>query len=593
MHRFLRKRLAKSVNISTRPHSLKPETLPELTSSYYHNNGEDGQRLINSSIDELFRQTAEKYHDKPAIIAYSEDNYTATFSEFENQVGRLADSLLQLGIKPGDKLAIWSPNIKEYPIVQFAAARIGLVLVTLNPLYTTAEAEFALNFAECSAVICPRGILKVQNYLKHLENMGSKGPKIQIIINDSKILNPNNEESLPAIPGTIDYTDLINGGDPNSSRVEAIQVNSDDLSMIQFTSGTTGKPKGATLSQHNLVNNAFGIVSRIDFQVGEKVCINVPLFHCFGNVGGSLMSGITGRVQMYPFFGWNAGQSIKAINDTECEVMFGTPTMYVDMFDVVDKTPALKKCLKPLKVGVVAASLMPPELVKKANNDFNIHTLVAYGTTENSPLVTSCYMNDNFNHKTDSVGRAVDHCELKVVDHEGKTVPIGQAGELCTRGYMVFQGYLKDEEKTREAIDDSRWYHTGDLVEMDSEGYIKIVGRIKDMIIRGGENVYPSELENIILQHEDVLDVQVVGALDYRLGEVVAAYIRVSDSAKEKSEEEVIEGLKKFCADEMAKFKIPKHWKILDVYPATLSGKVKKFELRDRCKDDFDLNLSA
>lgn len=368
---------------------------------------------------------------------------------------------------------------------------------------------------------------------------------------------------------------------------------SDDLAMIQYTSGTTGKPKAAALSYHNLVNNAIAVQNRLHFNENQPICINVPLFHCFGNVGGSLMAGITGRTCLYPFFGWNPMATIKAIKAHEACAMYGTPTMYVDMFQVIDNDPTLANNLESLNCGVGAASLCPPELVKKAMEDFGITMIVAYGTTENSPLVTAMYVDDTFEHKTETVGRPTDHSEVKIVDRQGRTVPIGSAGELCTRGYMVFRGYLNDPEKTSEAIDQGRWYHTGDLAEMDEEGYIKIVGRIKDMIIRGGENVYPSEIEDVILGHEDILDVQVVGAPDYRLGEVVAAYLRINDSAKGKSDEEVVESVKALCQEKLAKFKIPIHWKILDVYPATLSGKVKKFELRDRCKEDFELKLSA
>lgn len=581
----------------------KPTSFPKLTQSYYHNPGEEGSRLIDSTIDQVFQDAIQKYGNQTALLAYSENQYSTTFKELNDRVTRLANGLLDLGLKPGDRLAMWAPNIKEYYDVQFAAAKAGLVLVTLNPLYTTEEVDFAVNFIDVKAIICPRSILTVQNYLRHLKKLGHRAPKLQIVINDSKILNIDNADHLPSNPGQIDYRDLLKSSSNNSETDILLNaqanINSDDLAMVQFTSGTTGKPKAAALSHFNLVNNAAAIHRRactmFDLDKNLPVCINVPMFHCFANVGGSLAGVLNGRPGLFPFFGWNPMQSIKAIEATGANSMYGTPTMYIDMFQTVDNQPELKSKLTSLKQGVVAASLAPPELVEKANREFNMQTLVAYGSTENSPLVTTCYKDDTFKNATATVGRAIDHIEVKVVDREGKTVPLGQSGELCTRGHVVFQGYLNDPEKTAEVVDSAGWFHTGDLVSMDEQGYLKITGRSKDMIIRGGENVYPSEIENILLQHEDVLDAQIVGAPDYRLGEVVAAYIRVKDVVKDsqKSDESVIADLKAHCSQHLAKFKVPIHWKIIDAYPATLSGKVKKFELRERCKQDFDLILTA
>lgn len=566
----------------------RPQRFPKLENSYYHNSPETGSQLTNITIDQALNRTVEKYGQNIALLCHHQNDYQLNFEEFEQKVNKLADSFIQLGLPPKSRITIWSPNIKEYYIIQLAVSKAGMILVPLNPNYTSQEAEYTLDFAEVDCVISPRGIRDTQDYCREINKM-SKKPKYQILINDSQILHENYQFETPKDP-TIDFDDFLNSGTYNSSHVLNVNNQSDDISMILFTSGTTGTPKAATLTHFSVINGATQTNLRQGKIRNEIVCLNVPLFHALGNVCGSVVTAITGNTLLLPYFTWSPKNTIKTIQNCQATYMYGTPTMYIDLINQVNQMPELdpKQTFKSLKTGLVAASVMPKEIFELSNQLFDIQTQNFYGSTENSTVMTGCYLDDPIEKQLNTVGRAFDHIELKVVDSQGETVPIGHPGELCTRGWPLMKGYLKDPERTAQAIDENRWYHTGDLAEMDEEGYIKIVGRIKDMLIRGGENVYPIEIESCLLQHEYILDAQVVAAKDSRLIEVPAVYIRLQPNVS-VDEEQVLADLKQHCAQSLAKFKIPQYWKILDVYPTTLSGKVKKYELRARTETDFDL----
>lgn len=583
----------------------KPKHLPKLSSSYYHNPGETNTRLTDITLDQAFLKNASENPDKLALISYSENNYQITFKELEYLATKLADGFYKLGLKPKDKLAIWAPNIKEYYVVQLAAARLGLILVTMNPLYTDKEAAFTVELAECDAIVTPKGILNTgQDYVKAVNNMKNP-PKFHILINNSEILHQNFEFEVPKPNNgpqkcqTIDYDDLLSSGE--YSKCPFVDNKSDDIAMILFTSGTTGQPKAAATTHFSVINGALQTNIRQGALKNEIICMNVPLFHALGNICGSVVTSCTANTLLLPYYGWNSSKSVEAIKNTKATYMYGTPTMYIDLINLVNQNPDLQHdgTFDSLKQGLVAASVMPKEIFEQANKILGIQTQNFYGSTENSTVMIGCYLDDSINKKLETIGRAYDHLELKISGPgpDYKVMPLNTPGELCTRGWALFKGYLKNEEKTKQAVDSSRWYHTGDLAEMDEEGYIKIVGRIKDMLIRGGENVYPSEIESILLQHEDILDAQIVAAPDFRLGEVPAAYIRLKENSEVQEkwgklgEEKLIEELRNHCGEELAKFKIPQYWKFVEVYPTTLSGKVKKYELRDRCVGDFGIEM--
>lgn len=453
---------------------------------------------------------------------------TLTWSEVYTQATKLADSLQHAGFQKGDPLAIWSPTISEWVIGQFAAARLGLPYVTLNPAYKAHELEPLLQNINCSGILYPVHVKNTSMHFDQFLNSMKNPPKLQIYIDNEYLVDQKSEvyeDFLANQTGKLSFSDLVKSGNQNAN-LDAYAPNMDDLNMIQFTSGTTGTPKAAALTNHGVVNNAIRVASRIGVTESTKIACGVPLFHCFGNVLGTLLASHQGNSIAFAGHTWSPKNTLNLIEKYKLNHFYGTPTMFIDLFSVVEEKTELKSKLKTLKRGLGSGSLLPPELIKKADSEFDIKTQIVYGSTECSPVITGCYLDDPFDKRVNTVGRALDHIELKIVNHKNQVMPIGQAGEICSRGFGTFPGYLHDPKKTAEAVEHN-WFKTGDLGIMDEEGYVKIVGRIKDMIIRGGENVYPSEIEGCLLKHELVLDAQVVGAPDFRLGEVVAVYVRL------------------------------------------------------------------
>ena len=542
----------------------KAQAAPQI--SYDH--GVSDRKLIGETIGSFFDRMADKHRDREALVV-KHQNIRWTWGELARRVDDLAAGLLTLGLECGDRIGIWAPNTAEWTLTQFATAKAGLVLVNVNPAYRRAELEYAMNKVECKTlVMAPQ--LKTSNYLEIVADLvkDKKLPHLEHIVRLGK----------DKTPGMLNFDDVATAGG-NAEKVKLAEIGPklqfDDAINIQFTSGTTGFPKGATLSHHNILNNGYFVAEGLKFTENDRLCIPVPLYHCFGMVMGNLGCLTHGSTMVYPAEAFDPLATLTAIAEERCTAVYGVPTMFIAQ---LDHPEFAKFDLNSLRTGIMAGSPCPIEVMKRVQSQMNMSEVtIAYGMTETSPVSTQCATDDPVERRVSTVGQVLPHIEIKIVDTEGKAVPRGQAGEFCTRGYSVMKGYWNDAEKTAEAIDEGGWMHTGDLATMDDEGYVNIVGRLKDMVIRGGENVYPREIEEFLYRHPKVQDVQVIGVPDPRYGEEICAWIKLREGQSATPEE-----IREFCKGQIAHYKIPRYIEFVAKFPMTITGKIQKFVMREQ-----------
>jgi fatty-acyl-CoA synthase len=557
-----------------------------LDPSYVY--GASDQPLIGKTVGQFFDEASAQWASRPALIV-RQQSFRLTYAELRQAVDKLAAGLLTLGLDPGDRIGIWSPNNGEWVLTQFATAKAGLILVNINPSYRIAELEYALNKVGCKALILAERF-KTSDYIGILRELAPELGQAQ----------PGQLQSarLPSLrsvvllgdswhPGTFRFSEIMaRGGAAEAERIVALapQLQFDEPINIQFTSGTTGFPKGATLSHHNILNNGFFIGEAMRLTPEDKLCIPVPLYHCFGMVLGNLAAVTHGACMVFPGEGFDPLATLQAVAEERCTALHGVPTMFIAQLD----HPEFEKFdLSSLRTGIMAGSPCPIEVMKRAVAKMNLREItIAYGMTETSPVSFQSSTTDPLERRVSTVGRIQPHIEVKVVDREGRIVPTGTPGELLTRGYCVMLGYWDDEARTREAIDAARWMHTGDLATIDTEGYCNIVGRIKDMVIRGGENVYPREIEEFLYRHPKIQDVQVIGVPDDRYGEEICAWVKLRPGVSASEEE-----IRAFCRDQIAHYKVPRYIKFVDEFPMTVTGKIQKFIMRERMISELGLKV--
>jgi fatty-acyl-CoA synthase len=513
----------------------------------------------------------ERVPDAEALVVRHQ-HYRATYAELWEESGRAAKGLLARGVEKGDRVGIWSPNRYEWVVIQFATARIGAILVNINPAYRTSELEYVLNQSGVSFLVLAR-TFKTSDYLAMFEEVKGSCATVR-----EALVLEDGWERLLLDGDTIPDTAL-------AEREALLQF--DDPINIQYTSGTTGFPKGATLSHHHILNNGFFIGEALRYTEGDRVCIPVPFYHCFGMVLGNLACTSHGSCIVVPGEAYDPLAVMETVQAERCTSLYGVPTMFIGELDHPDFE---RFDFTTLRTGIMAGSPCPVEVMKNVRARMHIDEMtICYGMTETSPVSTQSAVDDPLEKRVSTVGRIHPHVEVKVVDPDsGAVVPRGAAGELCTRGYSVMLGYWNNEEATRAAIDAAGWMHTGDLATMDDEGYLNIVGRIKDMIIRGGENIYPREIEEFLYMHPDVADVQVVGVPSERYGEEVMAWVRAREGASLTGE-----ALEQYCRGRIATYKIPRYWKFVDGFPMTVTGKVQKFKMREAAIEELGLQKAA
>lgn len=524
--------------------------------SYVH--GASDISLLGETIGNNLKHTVEKFPNHEALICVHQ-NYRATYQEFYNQTTAVAKALIFLGAKSGDRIGIWSTNRYEWVLLQYATARIGVILVNINPAYRTSELIFVINQSEMSHIFSSLAF-KSSGY----KQMIADAREFCVTLKSEIFFDDNWEEFLN------------NGQHISDDTLHSFEehVQFDDPVNIQYTSGTTGFPKGVTLSHHNILNNGYFIGIRLKYTEKDRVCIPVPFYHCFGMVIGNICCTAHGACMVIPNDSFDPEITLKVVSDEKCTSLYGVPTMFiaelaVKNFETFD--------FSSLRTGVMAGSVCPPEIMKKVESLMNIKEMsICYGMTETSPVSTQTLIGTPFEKQVNTVGTVQDHLEIKIIDENGKIVARGEHGELCTRGYSVMLKYWNDPENTRKVLDEGRWMHTGDMAVMDEEGYITISGRIKDLIIRGGENISPKEIEDFLYTYPNILDVQIIGVPSEKFGEEVMAWVKVRKGF-EVTEEELLE----YCRGRIAHYKVPKYWKFVDEFPMTISGKVRKVEMRE------------
>jgi fatty-acyl-CoA synthase len=557
-----------------------------LELSYVH--GANDQPLIGKTIGQFFDDACAKWATRSALVVRHQ-NVRLSYAELREAVDNLAAGLLTLDLNPGDRIGIWSPNNSEWVLTQFASAKAGLILVNINPAYRTAELEYALNKVGCKALILAERF-KTSDYVGMLRELAPELGHAQPGKLESARLRTLRSVVLLGDswhPGTFRFSEIMTrGGASERKRIAdlAPQLQFDEPINVQFTSGTTGFPKGATLSHHNILNNGFFIGEAMRLTPEDRLCIPVPLYHCFGMVLGNLAALTHGACMVFPGEGFDPLATLQAVAEERCTALHGVPTMFIAQLD----HPEFSRFdLSSLRTGIMAGSPCPIEVMKRAVGNMHLSEItIAYGMTETSPVSFQSSTEDPLERRVSTVGRIAPHVEVKIVDLNGRIVPTGTPGELLTRGYCVMLGYWGDEERTREAIDAARWMHTGDLATIDAEGYCNIVGRIKDMVIRGGENVYPREIEEFLYRHPKIQDVQVIGVPDDRYGEEICAWVKLRPGVSATEEE-----IRVFCRDQIAHYKVPRYIKFVDEFPMTVTGKIQKFIMRERTIADLGLKV--
>ena len=527
--------------------------------------GSIDQPLLEQTIPENLAATVEAHPNVEALVSCHQ-GVRYTYASFYEAVQRCATGLLALGLQRGDRVGLWSPNYAEWVITQYATAEIGVVLVNINPAYRTHELAYALNQSGCRALIAAPSFA-TSDYRTMTEAVRAEVPSLEFTI----FFWSEAWEQLAA--GNADY----------QAELEAIRasLSPHDPINIQYTSGTTGFPKGATLSHRNILNNGYFVAAQQGLKAGDRMCIPVPFYHCFGMVMGNLGCTSHGLTMVIPNDAFKADTVLRAVAEEKCQSLYGVPTMFIAElaladFDAYD--------LSSLRTGVMAGSPCPVEVMKQCIDKMHMDDVtICYGMTETSPVSTQTLPNDSLSHRTETVGRAHPHVEIRIADPEtGATLLRGETGEFCTRGYSVMSGYWNDEAKTKEAIDSDGWMHTGDLAVMANDGYVNIVGRIKDMIIRGGENIYPREIEEFLYTHDEIEDVQVIGVPDERFGEELMAWIKPKAGSSLPSDPLILHSqIKTYCDGKIAHFKVPRYVKLVDEFPMTVTGKIRKVEMRE------------
>ena len=541
-----------------------------MTPSYVHGIG--AKPLMSDTIGAALANAARDHGDRAALISRHQ-GIRWSYAELNARADALAAGFLALGLDPGDRIGIWAATCAEWTLTQFAAAKAGLILVTVNPAYRKAELEYALNKSGCKALVAMAGHRGI-DYAGML-----RGLRV-----DGKLPRLEHAIGIGEFDGFIPLADIT--GKPEHARALAqigARLQFDDAINIQFTSGTTGFPKGATLSHHNILNNGYFVGEQIGLTPDDRLCIPVPLYHCFGMVMGNLGCLTHGAAMVYPSEGFDPLAVLRTVQEERCTALYGVPTMFIAELDHPDFA---RFDLSSLRTGIMAGSPCPIEVMRKVIDRMHMgEVTIAYGMTETSPVSFQSGRGDSVERRVSTVGRVLPHVEVKVVDEENRVVARGEAGELCTRGYSVMLGYWDDAAKTAEAIEDAGWMHTGDLAVIDEAGYANIVGRIKDMVIRGGENIYPREIEEFLYRHPKVADVQVVGLPDEKYGEELCAWIVLREPADEAD-------IRAFCDGQIARYKIPRYIRFVDGFPMTVTGKVQKFLIREAMVKELDLKIA-
>jgi fatty-acyl-CoA synthase len=540
--------------------------------------------LLNTTVGQLLDDISAKFPDRDALV-YHDRGLRYTYSEFNDVCKQAAKGLMKLGIERGEHVAAWSTNYPEWVITQFATGKMGAVLVTVNTNYRTAELEYLLRQSDTTTLILMEQF-KGTSYVEMLYEL----------VPELRDCEPGQlqSERLPFLknviflgdkkyPGMYNWSDIMELGKSVSdeelkARQDSLQP--DDVINMQYTSGTTGFPKGVMLTHHNIVNNGRNIAECMNLTEQDRLCIPVPFFHCFGCVLGT-MACVTVGAAMVPVVEFNVKEVLETVQAEKCTALHGVPTMFIAELNHPDFE---NYDLSSLRTGIMAGSPCPIEVMKAVIEKMGAKEItITYGQTESSPAITMTRTNDPIELRVSTVGRALPNVEVKIVaPGTNEEVPRGVQGEICTRGYHVMKGYYKNPDATRQAIDEEGWLHTGDLGTMDEEGNVRVTGRLKDMIIRGGENIYPREVEEFLYTHPKILDVQVVGVPDPKYGEEVAAFVILKEGAELTAEE-----LREFCLDKISRFKIPRYFEFVDSYPMTASGKVQKFKLREMAQDLF------
>ena len=534
--------------------------------SYAH--GASAVELLGTTIGADLRATAQRVPDRPALVSRHQD-LRLTYAEYDAEVDRAAKALLAAGYERGDRVGLWSPNRAEWAIVQYATARVGVILVNLNPAYRSSELEYALTQSGARMLIAARAF-KTSDYEAMVETVEPAVDTLErVVFFDSD--------------GWADFLAAAEGVGDDALAERENELDPSDPINIQYTSGTTGFPKGATLSHHNILNNGFFVGEGCAITDRDLICVPVPYYHCFGMVMGNLAATTHGACIVLPGEAFEPGPVLEAVAAERCTALYGVPTMFIAE---LDDPGFADHDLTSLRTGIMAGSPCPEEVMRRVIDRMHMEDVtICYGMTETSPVSTQTGADDDLERRVGTVGRVGPHLEIRVADPDtGRTLPRGEPGEFQTRGYSVMLGYWNDPERTAEAIDAARWMHTGDLAEMDAEGYVKIVGRIKDMIIRGGENVYPREVEEFLYRHPDVADVQVVGVPDARYGEEIMAWVKLREGASVTEDE-----LREHCRGKIAHFKVPRYIALTEEFPMTVTGKVQKYVLRDRAIEQLGL----
>ena len=536
--------------------------------SYAH--GASAEPLLGETIGRSLERTIERVPDAEALVSCHQ-GARYTYAEFGEAVDCLARGLLAAGLAKGDRVGVWGPNRAEWALVQYATAKAGVILVNINPAYRLNELEYALGQSGCRWIFSTQQ-LKGSSFVEMVEHVRPQLPELERAV----------------FFETPEWDEVASGdGFTGDLRAHANELDFDDPINIQYTSGTTGFPKGATLTHHNILNNGYFIGGLLGYTEQDRVCIPVPLYHCFGKVLGNIAATARGACMVYPAETFEPVATLQACAEERCTSLYGVPTMFIAELGH-ERFPEFD--YGPLRTGIMAGSPCPVEVMKRVMDDMGIEEMsIAFGMTETSPVTTQTARVETVENRCATVGQVHPHVEIKIIDPgTGRTVERGQPGEFLARGYVVMQGYWNDLERTAEAIDAQRWMHTGDLATMDEHGYVRIVGRIKDMVIRGGENVYPREIEEFLYTHPKIADVQVIGVPDERYGEELMAWIILRPGAS-LTEDEV----KAFCKGQIAHFKIPRYVKFVDSFPMTVTGKVQKFKMRDEATEELGLADAA
>ena len=536
--------------------------------SYAH--GASAEPLLGETISHSLERTIERVPDAEALVSCHQ-GVRYTYAEFGEAVDRLARGLLAAGLAKGDRVGVWGPNRAEWALVQYATAKAGVILVNINPAYRLNELEYALGQSGCRWIFSTQQ-LKGSSFVEMVERVRPQLPELERAV----------------FFETPEWDEVASGdGFTGDLQAHADELDFDDPINIQYTSGTTGFPKGATLTHHNILNNGYFIGGLLGYTERDRVCIPVPLYHCFGMVLGNIAATARGACMVYPAETFEPVATLQACAEERCTSLYGVPTMFIAELGH-ERFPEFD--YGPLRTGIMAGSPCPVEVMKRVMADMGIEEMsIAFGMTETSPVTTQTARVETVENRCATVGQVHPHVEIKIIDPgTGRTVERGRPGEFLARGYVVMQGYWNDTERTAEAIDAQRWMHTGDLATMDEHGYVRIVGRIKDMVIRGGENVYPREIEEFLYTHPDIADVQVVGVPDERYGEELMAWIILRPGAS-LTEDEV----KAFCKGQIAHFKIPRYVKFVQAFPMTVTGKVQKFKMRDEATEELGLADAA